>query len=332
MFRQLICEGYMGAYEDLKIHLIEEDRRDFIPNSGMNIENFVARKNREKPNTVIGFCDYAGEYYRKPEYFQIGEDKVYKKKQYAGEIDAEILLGYVYNDIGIPSPIAYPFFMKRYIPSGRWLGMGEKPTGIIADGVVTKDIMQVFPTATKRGDVACHTLKGLFTDDKCLEVTTKRGRLARVKETIASIAFNNKDAGFDNSFWTLDSDGKYDSVISIDHGYSGRDSMYSKDRDSLMRSLYFKGEHGYNGMYDYEEDRGTVLHFLRRLLAGEKVDGVQFSDEEIKELHQFISDIAKVDFKQIALMYAERFKWTTHPLFMQNLEWCREDMVDSLDK
>ena len=320
----------MGTYEDLKVRLLEEDRKDFIPNSGVNIEGFVARKNRECQGTVIGFCDYAGEYYKKPEYFQIGSDKVYKKKQYAGEIDAEIILGYVYNDLGIPSPIAYPFFMKRYIPTGRWLQGDMK--GIIADGVITKDIQQVFPNSIKRGDVACHTLKGLFTDDKCLEVTTKRGRLARVKETIASIAFNNKDAGFDNSFWTIDKDGKYDGILSIDHGYSGRDSMYEKSKDGLMRGLYFKGEHGFNGMYDYEEDRGTILHFLSRLLSGEKVDGVQFSDDEIAELKQFIQDIAKVDFKAIANMYAERFSWKTSQLFMLNLEWCREDMVDSLDR
>ena len=267
----------MRINEQLKIQAFEKDRSYFMP-GGLDIISFINRKSKEDPTFKKDFYDYAGEYYKKPERFTIGEDIVYKKKQYAGEVPAEVVLAYAYNLVGIPSPIAYPFFMNSYRPF-EW-----RKTAIHTgspDGVVTKDIQQVFPTAEKRGDIACHSFKGLYTDEDCLRTISPEGRLARVKETIASIAFNNKDAGFDNSFWIKNpTTGMHESVVSIDHGYSGRDSMYGKTKDDVIRGLYFMGEHGYNGMYYFEEDRATVLYFLKRLLAGQRIDGVQFSDAE----------------------------------------------------
>ena len=217
--------------------------------------------------------------------------------------------------------------MKTYYPSF----FENMRYGVTPDGVITKDIKQVFPTAVKRGDVACHTIKGLFTDEQCLMSTTKKGRMDRLKELIASIAFNNKDAGFDNSFWTVDPvTQKYDGVLSIDHGYSGRDSMYGANKDEVMKGLYAKGEHGYTGMYYFEEDRATVLYYLRRLLSGQTIDGVRFSNAEIKELKQFIEEVSRVDFKAIANIYRDRFRYNASPKFMSALEWSREDLCNEL--
>ena len=39
--------------------------------------------------------------------------------------------------------------------------------------------------------------------------------------------------------------------------------MYAGDKDSVIRWLYHKGEHGYNGMYHMEEDRKKRWYFYR---------------------------------------------------------------------
>jgi hypothetical protein len=314
----------MDIPKSLKIQEFEKDRKDFT-SCGLDIVGFVRRKRMENPKLRLEFKDYAGDYYKAPEHFYIGNDLVYKKKQFAGEVPAEVILAYAYNYLGIPSSIAYPFYMSTYIPN-------YNGTATIADGVVTKDITQVFPTAEKRGDRACHTIKGLYTDEKCNDITAE-GKLSRVKETIASIAFNNKDAGFDNSFWVYNPKTKmYESVVSIDHGYSGRDSMYGSTKEQVLRGLYFKGEHGYNGMYDIEEDRATILHYLRKLLNGERVDGVQFNEHELKDLHAFINAISKLDFEKIANDYKSRYKFVTSPKFLSGLEYSREDCCEELSR
>lgn len=312
----------MNIDKEFKIQEFEKDREDFT-SKGINILNFVYRKKREQPDMTLNFYDYAGEYYKRPEHFAIGEDMVYKKKQCAGEVPAEVILAYAYNYLGMFSPVAYPFFMSTYNPRGAEAVFSP-------DGVITKDVQQIFPTAEKRGDMACHTFKGLFTDEKCDNIT-REGKLSRLKETVASIAFNNKDAGFDNSFWLKDSvTGQYTGVISIDHGYSGRDSMYAGDKDSVMRWLYHKGEHGYNGMYHMEEDRATVLYYLKKLLMGNRVDGVQLSDSEIREVRFLINEIGKLNFKNISDDYASRYTYKCSPKFIQALEWSREDFCKEL--
>lgn len=315
----------MGTYEEMKIRLLEEDRRSFWPRGGLDVVEFVGRRREEIDN----FRDYAGEYYKKPEYFRIGEDFVYKKKQLAGEVPAEIVLGYAYNELGIASPIAYPFFMKTYFTQ-KDKRKSLRDMILIPDGVITKDVLQVFPTAEKRGDKACHTIHGLYTDENCLRNITHNGRMSRIKEMIASIAFNNKDAGYDNSFWVRDSQGKYDSIVSIDHGYSGRYSMYVLPYKEYLRQLYFKGEHGYNGMFEPEEDRGTTIFFLKQLLAGKNVAGVEFTKEEIAELNHFIKQIKALDFDAINKYYANRFNFDCSRGYMQGLEWSREDLCDNL--
>ena len=315
----------MADYDELTIKMLEEDRDSFVSRGGLDIVDFVSRKH----SRIEGFSDYAGEYYKKPEYFRMGTDFVYKKKQMAGELPAEVILAHAYNQLGIPSPIAYPYFMKTYIPVGeRYKPL--KDMFIIPDGVVTKDVVQIFPTAVKRSDDACHTIHGLFTDEECLKNTTQRGRIARIKETIASIAFNNKDAGYDNSFWVRDSKGMYDGVVSIDHGYSGRDSMYIPSYLEYMKVLYSKGEHGYNGMFEVEEDRGTTIYYLRQLLDGKAVAGVQLSREEIAELNHFIKEIKALDFNKIKKDFCDRFKYDCSYAFMRGLEWSREDLCENL--
>jgi len=317
----------MGKYEQLKIEEFEKDTGNFT-SAGLDIVNFIKRKLQEDPNSTMELYDYSGEYYLKPEHFRIGKDLVFKKKQCAGEIPAEVVLGYAYNQIGIPSPIAYPYYMQTYIPMERRI-KGMKV--YVPDGVITKDIRQVFPTAEKKMDIACHTFKGLFTDENCLASITHKGRLSRIKETIASIAFNNKDAGFENSFWIRNPrTGKYESIVSIDHGYSGRDSMYGKTKDDVMSGLYFKGEHGYNGMYDPEEDRATILYFLKRLLAGQNIDGVQFTDAEIKELNDFVEQISRLDFNKISNEYKQKFNYDVSSRFLFGLEISREDLCMEL--
>lgn len=314
----------MNIDNKFKIKEFEKDQKDFT-SIGLDILQFVSRKRKEDPTIKLDFYDFAGEYYTRPEHFYIGNDIIYKKKQLAGEIPAEVILSYAYNLIGIPSPIAYPFFMSSYSP------LGVKGC-FIPDGVISKDIVQIFPTAVKRKDDECHTFSGLFNSDKCNDIT-REGKLSRIKETIASIAFNNKDAGYDNSFWIRDDKtGEYKSVVSIDHGYSGRDSMYGRDKESVMRGLYLLGEHGYNGMYKAEEDRRTVLYYLKRILAGNNVDGVQLSDNEIAEIKFLIEEIGKLDFKKIADEYKDKFKYKCSPLFMQALEWSREDLCEELGK
>ena len=305
-----------------KIQEFEDDRSDFSK-YGLDIVKFVARKHKERPDMLLDFYDFAGEYYKWPEHFSIGDDIVYKKKQYAGEIPAEIILAYAYNYLGLNSPIAYPFFMSTYSPLGS-VGC------FTPDGVITKDVKQIFPTAVKRGDEACHTITGLYTSEECDNIT-REGKLSRIKETIASIAFNNKDAGFDNSYWLRDEKtGLYTGVISIDHGYSGRDSMYGSDRDSVIAGLYHRGEHGYNGMYDIEEDRATTLYFLKRLLAGTAISGVLLKDDEIIELLDFIYKISKLDFVDIADNFKDRYNYKCSPKFIRSLEWSREDLCKEL--
>ena len=310
--------------DKFKIKEFEDDRTDFGV-YGLDIINFVDRKHKKKPDMLLNFYDFAGEYYKYPEHFSIGDDLVYKKKQCAGEVPAEVILAYAYNYLGLNSPIAYPFFMSTYSPLGS--------EGCFApDGIITKDIKQIFPTAVKRGDSACHTFKGLYTDEVCKDIT-REGKLARIKETIASIAFNNKDAGYDNSYWIKDyKKGEYTGIISIDHGYSGRDSMYAKDKDSVIRWLYHRGEHGYNGLYNTEEDRATTIYFLRKLLAGNSISGVLLNDSEIIELIKFIEEISKLDFNKIARDYADRYKFKCLPKFIQSLEWSREDLCQELSK
>lgn len=313
----------MDIDNKLKITEFENDLKDFTP-FGLDIIQFVTRKHKEKPDMKLDFYDFAGEYYKRPEHFSIGDDLVYKKKQFAGEIPAEVILAYAYNYLGIPSPIAYPFFMSTYFPL--------QANGVITtDGVVTKDVQQIFPTAVKRKDMECHNFKELFTSEKCQNIT-RNGKLSRVKETIASIAFNNKDAGFDNSFWLRDENtGEYTQVISIDHGYSGRDSMYGKNKESVLKGLYHVGEHGYNGMYHVEEDRKTVIYYLKKLLAGNSIDGVQLQDNEIMELKFLIEEISKLDFMQISNNFANRYKYICSPRFIQSLEWSREDLCNELN-
>ena len=308
--------------DKFKVTEFEQDLKDF--NSvGLDIVEFVARKHKEKPNMLLDFYDFAGEYYKWPERFSIGNDIVYKKKQHAGEIPAEVILAYAYNYLGFGSPVAYPFFMSTYSP------LGAKGC-FIPDGVITKDVTQIFPTAVKRGDVACHTIKGLYTDEMCEDIT-REGKLSRIKETIASIAFNNKDAGFDNSYWHRDAKtGLYTGVISIDHGYSGRDSMYAGDKDSVLEGLYHRGEHGYNGMYDPEENRATTIYFLKKLLSGQSVSQVLLKDDEIRELLTFIEDIARLDFDKIAKDFKDRYGFKCSAKYMQALEWSREDLCKEL--
>ena len=101
--------------DKFKVTEFEQDLKDF--NSvGLDIVEFVARKHKEKPNMLLDFYDFAGEYYKWPERFSIGNDIVYKKKQHAGEIPAEVILAYAYNYLGFGSPVAYPFFMSSYSP------------------------------------------------------------------------------------------------------------------------------------------------------------------------------------------------------------------------
>lgn len=312
----------MNIDKKFKIQEFENDLSDFGP-VGLDIVKFVARKHKEKPDMLLDFYDFAGEYYKWPERFSIDQDIVYKKKQHAGEIPAEVVLAFAYNYLGLNSPVAYPFFMSTYSPLG-------SAGCIIPDGVITKDVTQIFPTAVKRGDCACHTIDGLFNNELCDNIT-REGKISRIKETIASIAFNNKDAGFDNSYWLRDGNtGMYTGVISIDHGYSGRDSMYAGDKDSVMRWLYHRGEHGYNGMYDIEEDRATSLYFLKRLLAGNTISGVLLTDNEIIELLDFIDKIAKLDFVKIADNFKDRYDFKCSPKYMQSLEWSREDLCKEL--
>jgi len=300
----------MGISDKLRIQELENDRRYFTK-AGIDIVKFVYDKKKENPQLKMNFYDHAGDYYKKPEHFYIGDDLVYKKKQYAGEVPAEIVLAYAYNYLGIPSPIAYPFFMSTYIPK-------FEKNALISDGVITKDVQQIFPTAEKRGDFECHTIHGLYTSDICSDITAK-GKLSRVKETLASIAFNNKDAGYDNSFWIKNpKTNKFDGVVSIDHGYAGRDSAYQSTKDGIMKYLYFKGEHGYNGMYYPEEDRRTVMGYLKRLLNGEKLTGVRFTDSELHELDKFIQNISKLDFKKIAQDYTDRFVYQISPAYMDS--------------
>ena len=312
----------MVVDDKLKIQEFENDRKDFS-SYGLDVINFISRKYRENPNFKCDYRDASGEYYIKPQHFSIGEDLIFKKKQSAGEIPAEVILSYAYNYLGIPAPVAYPYFVSHYKKS--------KGHVVVPDGVITKDITQAYPNAVKRKDPECHTFKGLYTSDKCKDISSE-GKLDRVKETIASIAFNNKDAGFENSFWLKDNSGKFFGIVSIDHGYAGRDSAYCGDKQSMINSLYLIGEHGYNGMYYWEEDRKTVIYFLKKLLAGSSVDGVQFSDKEIKEINNLIEAIAKQDFKQISSDYADRYSYKCSPRYLQSLEWSREDFCKEFGK
>lgn len=315
----------MGCFDELKIHLIESDRSHFVPKGGLNLEDFVD----EWKNKIHGFKDYCGEYYLKPERFCIDGENVYKKKQMAGEISAEIILAYVYNMLGLPSPIAYPYFMKSHLPGYIHKKDVWKSVSLVPTGVVTRDIKDIFPSAVHRKDKSCHTLKGLFTSDKCADITYK-GKMDKVKETVASIAFNNKDAGYLNSYWIRDNDGKYDGIVSIDHGYSGRDSMYLRPYDRFYQGLYVVGEHGYNGMFCPEEDRGTTIYFLKKLLAGEEVCGVKFSDNQINELNRFIHQIKQLSFDKIADAYNDRYNYKVSPKYLESLEWSRDDLCGNL--
>ena len=313
--------GIMKIDDKLKIQEFENDR-SFFTRNGLDIIKFVRKKRKEIPDKKLCFYDYSGEYYLRPECFSIGKDRVYKKKQFAGEIPAEVILGYAYNLVGIPSPIAYPYFMSIYSVRNN--------QHLIPDGVISKDVKQIYPTAIQRNDRECHTIYGLYTSPVCNDIT-KEGKLCRVKETIASIAFNNKDAGYLNSFWIKDDNsGEYNSVVSIDHGYSGRDSMYGGDKETVIKGLYHIGEHGYNGMYYPEEDRATVLYFLKKLLAGNSIDGVRFADNEIKELNELVDKISKLDFRKIASNYTDRYKYDISSAYLQSLEWSREDLCQEL--
>ena len=305
----------------LKIEAFENDLQDFT-SGGLDILKFVYRKRHENPDMKLNFYDNSGEYYICPEHFSIGDDLVFKKKQHAGEIPAEVILSYAYNLIGFPSPVAYPYFMSTYKMSSKGI--------TIPDGIITKDIRQVFPTAEHRFDDDCHTFQTLYNSDKC-ENITREGKLAKVKETIASVAFNNKDAGYYNTFWVKDPKlDKYTSIVSIDHGYSGRDSMYASTKEGLLLTLYYRGEHGYNGMYKMEEDRRTVIYYLKKLLAGNSIDGVQLTDQEIIEINNLIELIGKLDFKEISSDFKDRYKYNCSPKFIQSLEWSREDLCKEL--
>jgi len=77
----------VSIFDELKIAMLEKHKENFLPRGGLDILEFI--KQHEKQ--VKGFQDYAGEYYKKPDHFSIGEDLVYKKKQPAGEISATCL-------------------------------------------------------------------------------------------------------------------------------------------------------------------------------------------------------------------------------------------------
>ena len=85
-------------------------------------------------------------------------------------------------------------------------------------------------------------------------------------------------------------------------------------------------------MYYFEEDRKTVLHYLKKMLAGNNIDGVLLEDYEIMELKILIDEISKLDFKQISDNYAKRYKYRCSPKFIQSLEWSREDLCEELSK
>lgn len=316
----------MGIYKDWKIKMLEDSHSLFWRGGGLDMCGLLD----ENSDNISGFSDYVGEYYKKPTHFRLGNDMVYKKKQEAGEIPAEVILGYAYNMLGIPSPVAYPYFIKAYLTlKDKKRNMSD--VVLIPDGVISKDVLQVYPTAVKRGDRACHTIHGLFSDRKCRDEISPKGRMARIKETIASIAFNNKDAGFDNSFWIKNTKtGKLDGVVSIDHGYSGRHSMYYTPYNQFVKHLYCKGEHGYNGMFHYEEDRGTAIYFIRQLMLGKNVCGVQLTEGEIAELKDFVYKIKQINFQTIKEDFAKKFKFECSSAYMQGLEWSREDLCESL--
>ncbi|MBE5736051.1 MAG: hypothetical protein E7356_01655 [Clostridiales bacterium] len=315
----------MGCFDELKIHLIERDRSLFVPKGGLNLEDFVDKWDSK----ICNFKDYCGEYYIKPERFGIDGESVYKKKQMAGEIPAEIILAYAYNLLGLPSPIAYPYFMKSHLPGYILNHDAWKNSTLVPTGVVTRDVREVFPTAVHRMDRDCHTIKGLFTSDNCSDIAPT-GKMDKVKDTIASIAFNDKDSGYDNSYWLRDSAGNHTGVVPIDHGYSGRDSMYLRPYDKFYQGLYMVGEHGYNGMFCPDEDRGTTMYFLKKLLAGEEVCGVKFSDNQIKELNRFIHQIKQLSFDKIADAYNDRYNYKVSPKYLESLKWSRDDLCGNL--
>lgn len=319
----------MGKYElekrfnKLKIQDVEENL-DFFTTGGLDICAYIAKKNSGKSNFVKGYRDTRGEYFINSHRMTIGNDGVYKKNAFVAETHADTFLGYAHNLVGIPSCIAYPYFIKQ-------TGAGYYQNHyILPDGVISKDVTEVYPGLEFREDAPANTFVGLYNDDNCIQTISASGRRSKIKETIASICFNNKDAGGVNTYWAKNPlTDKLDYIVSIDHGYSGRDSMFG-DPEKVKKDLYFKGEHGYNGMYRYEEDRATTLHYLQRLLSGETIDGVGFSDEEIRDFNSFIDDLKVLDYKEIAKYIYERFGFKIMPTFIDGLELSREDMCKNI--
>ena len=319
----------MGRYElekrfnKLKVKDVEESLEYFTP-AGLDICNYIADKNRRQIGFVKGFRDTRGEYFINSHRMTIGDDGVYKKNSWVAEVHADTLLGYAHNLVGIPSCIAYPYFIKH-------TGAGyNKSHCTLPDGVFSKDVNDVYSGLEFREDAPANTFVGLYNDENCLQTISPNGRLSKVKETIASICFNNKDAGGVNTYWGRNPlTDKLDYIVSIDHGYSGRDSMFGAP-DRVLKDFYSKGEHGYNGMYAYEEDRATTIHYLQRLLSGETIDGVSFSDSEIKEIDAFIDDLEALDYKEIAKYINERFGFKIMPTFIDGLELSREDMCKQI--
>ncbi len=313
---------------DLIISALEKDAELFTED-GLDIRDYIERKSGTK-HAVNDFTHYHGEYYLKPHKCKIGDENVFFKSMDFGQIYAEILLSRIYNKLGMETPIAYPWMDEADIP----IYARSKQFYRMPAGVVTRDVHDKYPTAKHLYYKDLHTIQGLYKKIEELPVD-KSIRIAKLKELIMSLAFNNKDAGYSNSFWakTGDIDGKYDTFIPIDLGYSGRDSMYlGKTKEETLKLMYMCGEHGYNGFGLVEEDRATIMNYLRRLLAGESVDGVKFDDRDIIVLRHLLKEISKIDFKKEAQDIQDHINWTTHPKLIDGLEISRADTIEELSK
>jgi len=83
-------------------------------------------------------------------------------------------------------------------------------------------------------------------------------------------------------------------------------------------------------MFCPDEDRGTTMYFLKKLLAGEEVCGVKFSDNQIKELNRFIHQIKQLSFDKIADAYNDRYNYKVSPKYLESLKWSRDDLCGNL--
>jgi len=312
---------------DMKIRAFEKSK-DLFDIMGVDIVEYMNLK-KDTDDHVTHYANYSGEYYKKPHECKVGNEKVYFKKCEPQYVHAEIILSRIYNKLGMDTPIVYPWYDKSKWPQTHQ----NQYRYHIVDGVVSKDVHEVCASAEHIFDMRYYTIKGLFKQFEDLNIT-QRARLKKIEELILSLVFNNKDAGYFNCFWGKSgaNASQYDEFIPIDLGYAGRDSMYFGDAKEIKKNLYFKGEHGFNGWSNIEEDRATTILYLSRLLSGEEIDGVQFSPEDIKILFRLIDEIEKIDFAAVAESIKEDINWQMHPKFLSSLEISREDALTELQK